>query len=119
MKATFENKDNVLWPGLSVSTRLLVETLKQVVVVPNDAVERGPNGLYAFVIDDANKVAMQDIKVSQEGVDQSVVSQGLSPGQKVVVAGQYRLQEGSTVTPNEATATAPTKEAQNSPTKAP
>ena len=97
MKATFENKDNVLWPGLSVSTRLLVETLKQVVVVPNDAVERGPNGLYAFVIDDANKVAMQDIKVSQEGVDQSVVSQGLSPGQKVVVAGQYRLQEGSTV----------------------
>ena len=121
MKATFENKDNVLWPGLSVSTRLLVETLKQVVVVPNDAVERGPNGLYAFVIDDANKVEMHDIKVSEEGTDQSVVSQGLSAGQKVVVAGQYRLQEGSTVAPNEATtsAPAPTKEAQNAPAKAP
>jgi membrane fusion protein, multidrug efflux system len=121
MKATFENKDNVLWPGLSVSTRLLVETLKQVVVVPNDAVERGPNGLYAFVIDDANKVQMHDIKVSEAGTDQSVVTQGLSAGQKVVVAGQYRLQEGSTVAPNEATISAPasTKEAQNAPAKAP
>jgi membrane fusion protein, multidrug efflux system len=47
MKATFANKDNVLWPGLSVSTRLLVDTLKQVVVVPDDAVQRGPDGLYA------------------------------------------------------------------------
>jgi multidrug efflux system membrane fusion protein len=37
-----------LWPGLSVSTRLLVETLKQVIVVPEDAVQRGPNGLYAL-----------------------------------------------------------------------
>ena len=82
MKATFENKDNALWPGLSVSTRLLVETLKQVVVVPNDAVQRGPNGLYAFVIGDDNKVEMHDIKVGQEGNGQSVVLQGLSPGAK-------------------------------------
>ncbi|MBV8763641.1 MAG: efflux RND transporter periplasmic adaptor subunit [Hyphomicrobiales bacterium] len=121
MKATFENKDNVLWPGLSVSTRLLVDTLKSVAVIPNDAVERGPNGLYAFVIDDANKVAMHDIKVSEAGASQSVVSQGLSPGEKVVVAGQYRLQEGSTVAPNEAATSpaAPTKEAQNTPEKAP
>jgi membrane fusion protein, multidrug efflux system len=42
MKATFANTDNVLWPGLSVSTRLLIDTLKQVVVVPEDAVQRGP-----------------------------------------------------------------------------
>ena len=48
MKATFENTDNVLWPGLSVSTRLLVDTLKQVIVVPEDAVQRGPSGLYAI-----------------------------------------------------------------------
>lgn len=126
MKATFENQDNVLWPGLSVSTRLLVETLKQVVVVPNDAIERGPNGLYAFVIDDANKVEMHDIKVSQEGADQSVVAQGLSAGQKIVVAGQYRLQEGSAVAATEAKAPAPAssspvpgQEAQNTPSKAP
>ena len=94
MKATFENTDNALWPGLSVSTRLLVDTLKQVIVVPEDAVERGPNGLYAFVVGDDNKVEAHDIKVGQEGNGQSVVLQGLSPGQKVVIAGQYRLQQG-------------------------
>ena len=59
MKAIFENKDNVLWPGLSVSTRLLVDTLKEVIVIPDDAVQRGPNGLYAFVVGDDNKVGVQ------------------------------------------------------------
>ena len=63
MKATFANTDNVLWPGLSVSTRLLVETLKDVVVVPADAVQRGPMGLYAYVVGDDNKVQIHDIKV--------------------------------------------------------
>jgi membrane fusion protein, multidrug efflux system len=102
MKATFENTDNVLWPGLSVATRLLVDTLKQVVVVPSDAVERGPNGLYAFVVGDDNKVEAHDIKVSQEGNGQSVILQGLSAGQKVVTAGQYRLKQGVVVEPTDA-----------------
>jgi membrane fusion protein, multidrug efflux system len=116
MKAIFENKDNALWPGLSVATRLLVETLKQVVVVPDDAVQRGPNGLYAFVVGDDNKVAVQAITVSQSGNGASVVQQGLTPGQRVVVAGQYRLLAGSLVEPKEAPATsAPAKAAENSP----
>jgi multidrug efflux system membrane fusion protein len=97
MKASFDNKDNALWPGLSVTTRLLVDTLKQVTVVPEDAVQRGPNGLYTFVIGDDNKVQIRQIKVSQEGHGQSVISDGLSPGQKVVIAGQYRLQQGTLV----------------------
>jgi multidrug efflux system membrane fusion protein len=116
MKAIFENKDNALWPGLSVATRLLVETLKQVVVVPDDAVQRGPNGLYAFVVGDDNKVAVQAITVSQSGNGASVVQQGLTPGQRIVVAGQYRLLAGSLVEPKEAPATsAPAKAAENSP----
>jgi membrane fusion protein, multidrug efflux system len=123
MKATFENKDNILWPGLSVATRLLVDTLKQVVVVPNDAVERGPNGLYAFVVGDGNKIEVHNIKVGQQGATQSVVLEGVSPGQKVVVAGQYRLQEDSVVAPSQADVPAdeakasaePTQEAQKAP----
>jgi len=76
MKATFANTDDVLWPGLSVSTRLLIDTLKQVVVVPEDAVQRGPNGLYAFVVGNENKVEMRNVKVGQEGSGQSVILQG-------------------------------------------
>jgi multidrug efflux system membrane fusion protein len=97
MKATFNNGDNALWPGLSVSTRLLVDTLKQVTVVPDGAVERGPDGLYAFVVGRDNKVQARDITVSHEGDGRSVVAKGLSPGESVVTAGQYRLQQGSLV----------------------
>lgn len=120
MKATFGNKDNVLWPGLSVSTRLLVDTLKQVATVPDNAVQRGPNGLYAFVIGDDNKADVQAIKVSQSGDGVSVIEEGLTPGQKVVVAGQYRLQVGSPTQPHEAsTSSTSINDAKNTSPKAP
>ena len=120
MKATFANADNVLWPGLSVSTRLLVDTLKQVTVVPEDAVQHGPNGLYAFVVGDGNKVEVRDIAVGPEGGGQSVILKGLSPGDTVVVAGQYRLQQGALVRPVGAGPPAtPGKAAQYAPVKAP
>ena len=120
MKATFQNADNALWPGLSVSTRLLVETLKQVTVVPDGAVERGPNGLYAFVVGSDNKVEMRAITVGQQGDGQTVVLSGLTPGETVVTAGQYRLVPGSLVQPD-AAGSAPTSAdaAPNAPTKGP
>jgi membrane fusion protein, multidrug efflux system len=119
MKATFENTDNVLWPGLSVTTRLLVETLKHVTVIPEDAIQHGPNGLYAFVVGDDNKAEMRDIKIGQEDDNQAVILQGLSPGEKVVTAGQYRVQQGALVQSGQASpATKPEGTAQNTPAKA-
>jgi multidrug efflux system membrane fusion protein len=101
LKGVFDNKDNILWPGLSVQTRLLVDTLKQVVVIPEDAVQHGPDSLFAFVIGDDNKASVQPITVSQTGEGKAVVQHGLDAGQRVVVAGQYRLQAGTVVKPNE------------------
>ena len=119
MKATFENTDDALWPGLSVATRLLVHTLKQVTVVPDGAVERGPNGLYAFVVGGDNKVETRDITVGQEGDGQSVVLTGLAPGETVVTAGQYRLVQGSLVQSSAASSAAPPASAAPPPAKAP
>ena len=120
MKATFENTDDALWPGLSVATRLLVDTLRQVTVVPDGAVERGPNGLYAFVVGLDNKVETRDITVGQEGDGQSVVLKGLSPGENVVTAGQYRLVQGSLVQSSAASSAPPPGTAPpNAPAKAP
>ena len=120
MKATFENADNALWPGLSVATRLLVDTLRQVTVAPDGAVERGPNGLYAFVVGGDNKVEIRDITVGQEGDGQSVVSKGLSPGETVVTSGQYRLVQGSLVQPSAASSAMPPATASaNASVKAP
>jgi multidrug efflux system membrane fusion protein len=120
MKATFANKDDVLWPGLSIATRVLVETLQQVVVVPDDAVQRGPDGLYVFVVGEDSKVGMQPVTVSHDDEGQSVVEHGLTPGQKIVVAGQYRLQAGSVVKASEASAPkALAKPAEDTPAQAP
>ncbi len=107
MKATFQNTDDALWPGLSVETRLLVDTLKQVTVVPDEAVERGPNGLYVFIVGSDNKVEMRDITVGEEGDGQSVVSMGLTPGETVVTSGQYRLVQGSLVQSSASSSVAP------------
>jgi multidrug efflux system membrane fusion protein len=83
-------------------------------------VQRGQSGLYTYVVGDSNKAETRDIKIGQEGGGLSVVAQGISPGQKVVIAGQYRLQEGSLVQPTEtATPAAPQEAAQDPPAKAP
>ncbi len=97
LKAVFDNKDHALWPGQSVSTRLLVTTLKDATVIPDDAVQRGANGLYAFSVNQDNKAELRQIKVTKSIDGRSVVDEGLSPGQQVITAGQYRVQPGALV----------------------
>ena len=94
LKAVFDNKDHALWPGQSVSTRLLVTTLKDATVVPDDAVQRGAAGLYAFAVNSDNKAELRKIKVSKSIDGRSVVDEGLAPGERVIVAGQYKVQAG-------------------------
>jgi len=104
MKATFQNDDQVLYPGLSVAAQTLIETLKNALVVPEGVVQHGPNGLFAFTVAENNTVAVQPIKVNQTGVGEAVVTDGLTEGQKVVVDGQYRLVAGSKIQATEMTA---------------
>jgi multidrug efflux system membrane fusion protein len=86
-----------LWPGQSVSTRLLVTTLKDATVVPDDAVQHGADGLYAYSVNSENKAELRKIKVTQSLDGRSVVDEGLSPGQQVITAGQYKVQPGTLV----------------------
>ena len=98
LKAVFNNSDHVLWPGQSVSTRLLVNTLKDAVVIPDDAVQHGINGLYVFAVDQNNKAELQQVSIGASTNGRTVIEKGLTPGQKVIVSGQYRIQPGSVVT---------------------
>jgi len=100
LKATFANRDHALWPGLSVATRMLVRTLPDAVVIPDDAVQHGPDGLYVYVVE-AGKALHQDIVVSASADGRSVVAKGLSPGQQVIKEGQYRVQSGVMVATRE------------------
>jgi membrane fusion protein, multidrug efflux system len=97
LKAVFENKDHALWPGQSVSTRLLVETLKDATVIPDEAVQHGTEGLYAFSVNQDNKAELRKIQVTKSIDGRSVVDSGLSPGQQVITAGQYKVQPGTVV----------------------
>jgi len=97
LKAVFDNKDHALWPGQSVSTRLLVKTLKDATVVPDDAIQHSTDGLYAYVVNQENKAELRKVKVSQSIDGRSVVDSGLSPGDQVITAGQYKVQPGTTV----------------------
>jgi membrane fusion protein, multidrug efflux system len=97
LKARFDNKDNALWPGLSVNTRMLIDTRKQVIVVPQNGVQHGPSGLFAYVIGDNGKVSARPIKVSESGDENAVVAEGLNVGDRIVVAGQSRLFDGAMV----------------------
>jgi multidrug efflux system membrane fusion protein len=97
LKAVFANKEHTLWPGQSVSTRLLVRTLKDATIVPDDAVLHSTNGLYAYTVGQDNKAEARKIKVNYSIDGRSVVEEGLSPGQQVITGGQYKVQPGSLV----------------------
>jgi multidrug efflux system membrane fusion protein len=109
LKAVFDNKDHVLWPGQSVSTRLLVKTLKDATVVPDDAIQHGTNGLYAYAVTADNKAELRKVKVSQSIDGRTVVDEGLKPGERVITGGQFKVQPGSLIT----TAVASTDAAQD------
>lgn len=97
LKAVFDNKEHTLWPGQSVSTRLLVRTLKDATIVPDDAVLHSTNGLYAYTVGPDNKAEVRKLKVSYSIDGRSVVDEGLSAGQQVITGGQYKVQPGSLV----------------------
>jgi multidrug efflux system membrane fusion protein len=97
LKAVFDNKNHALWPGQSVSTRLLMKTLKDATVVPDDAIQHGTDGLYAYAVNQDNKAELRKLKVSYSIDGRSVVDDGLSPGQQVITAGQYKVQPGTLV----------------------
>src|ERR1700753_1948287 len=94
LKGVFDNKAHALWPGQSVSTRLLVKTLKDATVVPDNAIQHGTSGLYAYVVNQDSKAELRQVKVSQSIDGRSVVEEGLSPGEQVITAGQFKVSPG-------------------------
>jgi multidrug efflux system membrane fusion protein len=97
MKAEFPNANLQLWPGQFVNVRMLVETLDDVVVVPSAAVQRGPNGLFVFVVRDDDTLTVRPVTVSQQDELQTVVTTGLRAGERVATTSFNQVAEGSRV----------------------
>jgi multidrug efflux system membrane fusion protein len=98
LKATFKNADEKLWPGEFVNARLLVDTRKDVVVIPPLAVQRGPHGLFAWVVKADGTVEPRPIQTSVTTGDRTIITSGVNDGDRVVTDGQYKLQTNAPVT---------------------
>jgi membrane fusion protein, multidrug efflux system len=97
LKATFANTDDQLWPGEFVHLRVQVDTRKGAVTIPPVALQRGPQGTFAWVVKADSTVEQRPIDAMAVDDGVAVVTKGLSPDERVVVNGQYRLQAGSRV----------------------
>jgi len=106
LKARFPNEDSRLWPGEFVRIRAQIDAREHVVTIPPPALQRGPNGLYAWVIKSDNTAEQRNLDAQTVDGDTVIVSRGLKAGENVVVSGQYRLQAGTRVDAKTGTASA-------------
>jgi multidrug efflux system membrane fusion protein len=97
LKASFPNEDERLWPGEFVRARVLVETLKDAVTMPQAAVQRNSQGLLVWIINSNDTAEDRPIVGGPTVGNITVVKSGLKAGERVVVSGQYRLRPGAKV----------------------
>jgi multidrug efflux system membrane fusion protein len=104
LKATFANEDEALWPGAFVNVRLVTRIARNAVVVPARAIQQGPSGDYLFVVTPDATVEMRTVRVAQSENGDALVAEGLKGGERIVVDGQYRLDQGARVAARDAAA---------------
>jgi membrane fusion protein, multidrug efflux system len=96
-KAVFENKDLSLFPNQFVNARLLLETKRGATIIPTAAIQRSPQSTFVYVVKDDSTVEIRNISAGTTEGDEAQVDTGLEPGDKVVIDGIDKLQQGSKV----------------------
>jgi multidrug efflux system membrane fusion protein len=104
LKSTFSNENNVLFPNQFVNVHMLVDTKKDLVIVPAAAIQRGPQGTYVYVVSGGDTVNIRIVTLAQTTGNNIGISAGINSGDIVVIDGQDKLQDGSKVL----TSTSPT-----------
>jgi len=109
LKAVFANEDDRLWPGDFVNARVLLEVRRDVVTVPSAAIQRGPEGIFTWVVTPTDSAEVRPITSGPTTGGQVIITGGLADGERVVVDGQYKLRPKSRVTVNAPAASAVAK----------
>jgi len=97
IKAVFPNTQSKLWPGQYVDARVLVRTERGALTIPAAAVQRGPNGMFTYVVKADSTVEARPLKVGEESGSMYMIQDGINEGERVVTSNQYRLQPGARV----------------------
>jgi multidrug efflux system membrane fusion protein len=98
LRAIFQNSKNLLFPNQFVNTRLLVDTIKDAVIVPTPAVLNGSMGPFVYVVKADNTVTVRPVKVGPVDGERTSIKSGLAVGERVVIDGSDRLKEGAKIT---------------------
>jgi membrane fusion protein, multidrug efflux system len=97
LKAIFPNTNLKLWPGQFVNVRLLERTAENAVTVPAAALQRGPDGMFVYVVQPDSTVALQAVEVANNSESFAIVTKGLKPGQRVAISNLFKLEPGTRV----------------------
>lgn len=97
LKAVFANSDGALFPNQFVNARILIDTLRNVTLVPNAAIQRSPQSTFVYTVNPDNTVAAKNVEVKLTQGDQTAIARGLNPGETVVIDGVDKLQPGTKV----------------------
>lgn len=103
LKASFANHDGALFPNQFVNARVLLDVLPNVVLAPIEAIQRGPQGAYVYVVKPGGIAQMRRLELGPSDSGLVAVKQGLAAGEAVVVDGAEKLQDGAKVEPRERT----------------
>lgn len=99
LKATFDNRSGMLWPGQFVTAILTLDTIENATVVPSEAVQNGQQGQYVYSVKPDKSVEIRPVKVARAVGNRMVIASGVAPGDTVVVDGQTMLFPGAHVIP--------------------
>ncbi len=99
LKATFDNQSRALWPGQFVDVSIVLDTQKDAILVPSEAVQAGQNGQMIYVIKPDKTVEARMVTVGQTHAGKVVVEKGIAAGESVVTDGQLRLFPGAKIQP--------------------
>jgi multidrug efflux system membrane fusion protein len=119
LKATFDNRDVVLFPNQFVNIHLLLDVRKKATVVPSVAVQRGPQGNFVYVVKADKTVEARTVTVALTQSNQSAIASGLEAGEVVVTDGQDKLQNGAKVETRSATGNSKTSQSSSQSTTPP
>jgi membrane fusion protein, multidrug efflux system len=102
LKSMFTNADNALFPNQFVNIHLLVDTKRNLTIVPAAAIQRGPQGTYVYAAGADNTAKIRIVTIAQTTGDSVGLSAGLNSGDVVVIDGQDKLQDGTRINPSPA-----------------
>jgi multidrug efflux system membrane fusion protein len=97
LRATLSNSDHHFWPGQFVDVKLVLSTEKRAVLIPNQATQISQQGPFVYVVKSDDTAELRPVKLGQRQGDQIVVTDGVAPNERIVLAGQMLVRPGGKV----------------------